>query len=149
MHKFCLLICLFVLCAAGCRTSGETVSAEDEQTTYGEMFVLEQGSSTSIDGFDLRFDGVSGDSRCPANTTCVWEGVAHVNLSLIGDESATPIQLEMPGLADENTEPRESQSAIVGGFEITVHAVNPYPGSNPDTEGTPERGAMLSVVAVE
>ncbi|MDX1439611.1 MAG: hypothetical protein R3284_06895 [Rubricoccaceae bacterium] len=123
---------VIVLCAAGCSTSENVSTDPNTQIEYGELFVLEQGSSTVLDGQTLRFDGVAGDSRCPANTTCVWEGVAQVHLSLVDDDRAIPIQLEIPGLVEEETEPQDSQTITAGGYVFTIHALNPYPGADDD-----------------
>ena len=51
----------------------------------GEPFLLGQGLTACLNGAEaltIRFDSVSGDSRCPVNVQCIWAGRADAVLTL-------------------------------------------------------------------
>ena len=77
MRAVSLISCLVLV--AGCRGSptGPTVPLNSE-------FVLAPGRAALIDGasMTIKFNGVTGDSRCPADAVCVWGGDAIVNLTV-------------------------------------------------------------------
>ncbi|MGH9203136.1 MAG: hypothetical protein ACRD2A_18065 [Vicinamibacterales bacterium] len=83
MRAFLLLSCLLLL--AGCRESptSPTVPLNSE-------FVLVVGGAASIDGasMTIRFNGVTGDSRCPADAVCVQGGDAIVSLTVTSTEGS-------------------------------------------------------------
>jgi hypothetical protein len=62
------------------------------QKPIGEPFTLTVGASELVGPAGLRvgFDAIVGDSRCPRNVTCVWEGVATAG-----------VWAELPGLDRE------------------------------------------------
>jgi hypothetical protein len=51
-------------------------------TPLNTEFTLARGEARSIDdaSIEIRFNGVTNDSRCPADALCVWGGDAHVNI---------------------------------------------------------------------
>ncbi len=55
-----------------------------DSISYGEPFALEWNESTSVggDGLVVGFKEVLGDSRCPLNADCVWQGQARIRLWL-------------------------------------------------------------------
>lgn len=83
MRAFLLLSGLLLL--AGCSESptSPTVPLNSE-------FVLVVGGAASIDGaaMTIRFNGVTGDSRCPADAVCVQGGDAIVSLTVTSTEGS-------------------------------------------------------------
>jgi hypothetical protein len=70
---------------AGCTSAPAVVQDQGHAPVIaGEEFTLAVGDSARIGDSELvlMFDGVSEDSRCPRNVTCVWEGNARVRLKL-------------------------------------------------------------------
>jgi hypothetical protein len=69
-----------LLAAMACDPSptGPTVPLDRE-------FVLQPGTAAIIENASIRvrFDGVLGDSRCPADVMCVWAGDAVVRIVVI------------------------------------------------------------------
>ncbi len=65
--------------ARSCSDSGTSPSPGAE---YGAPFVLGVGDARAVgaDGLTVRLEGVSGDSRCPTDVNCVWEGEALVQI---------------------------------------------------------------------
>ena len=53
--------------------------------------VLAPGNTAVVPGATVRFEGVFGDSRCPADAICVWAGDATVRFVVVtsGDASAS------------------------------------------------------------
>ncbi|WP_414937229.1 hypothetical protein [Amycolatopsis sp. cmx-11-51] len=90
---------LVVLCALAGLACGADSSAAREQPAaaqlapvqqpqrtvgLGETVVLKVGDTTEVASKDvsIRFARLVSDSRCPADTVCVWEGEAVVELTL-------------------------------------------------------------------
>lgn len=72
---------------AGCGSSTPSSSLPVPTTTdvsLDQTFTLAPGQSARIpsQGIEVRFDSVSGDSRCPEDVVCVWAGDAAINLTL-------------------------------------------------------------------
>lgn len=69
----------------------------------------------------VTFEEVSGDSRCPIDAVCVWEGNAEVRLrvSPVGGESRTVT-------LGTHLEPRRTE---VGGWTVLLHHLGPAPSS--------------------
>jgi hypothetical protein len=55
-----------------------------------ERVVLAPGESTSVPGVGttIRFTGVTNDSRCPGDATCIWGGDAIVRIVVIAAGTA-------------------------------------------------------------
>jgi hypothetical protein len=110
-------LCLLFL-AAKC---GDTPK-EEKGFQVGTPFslVIQEQIPCECAGPDVKFEGVTEDSRCPKYTNCVWEGQAVVQLTLMG---STPETLE---LTMQEGKP-ELASKEVGGYIYRLEAVNPYP----------------------
>jgi hypothetical protein len=100
--------------AAGCNNGPLSVGT-------GEIFTLAQGDIAKISGeaLSLTFDSVIGDSRCPQNVTCVWEGVASCEITIDYQGNKYSLAINQPGLSDQ------AQTTF---FEYTLtYSLNPYP----------------------
>jgi len=69
----------------------------------GEEFSLHIGESIGITGESLqvKFVGVSEDSRCPEGATCIWEGRVSCAVEITFHESIYRIVLTQPGLSEQ------------------------------------------------
>ena len=94
------------------------------------------GQSVQPYGQAVTFVGVEEDSRCPENTTCVWEGRAVVSVQ-IGDDV---LRLTAP-----HGTPRDGETATgaSGATEVQLVGVHPYPGSAEADAGAPVEIAVL------
>ena len=75
------------------------------------------------------------DSRCPANSTCVWEGVAIGKFSLHVDSKDYPFSLatkKFPGSISTDT--------TIAGYQISLIDILPHPGT-----GTQPVRAVLQI----
>ena len=77
-----LLVCLLAMTACDESSTGPTTPLNTEVT-------VAPGQSTGIGGASLsvRFNGVSGDSRCPADAICIQGGSADVRITATSDGS--------------------------------------------------------------
>lgn len=69
----------------------------------------------------LRMDSVQGDSRCPSNVQCVWEGNAEVRFLFTVDSIQTDFVLNTHGGNQFNAD------TVIGGYRIGLLDLSPYP----------------------
>lgn len=81
--------CLFAV--TGCFLESPT-----EPGPINQQVTLAPGQSTAIEGTDLslRFVGVTGDSRCPADALCVLGGSATVKVEVSGSSGSRELTFE-------------------------------------------------------
>jgi hypothetical protein len=113
------LICIpmVLIALAGCSNNQVAVTVG-----LGEVFTIGVGQSARITGEDMTmiFNGVIGDSRCPQNVICVWEGVASSNITIAHQSRDYTIVLNQPGLTEQ------AEDNFID-YKIT-YSLNPYPG---------------------
>ena len=87
----------------------------------GEVFTIGVGKSARITGEDMvvTFNEVIGDSRCPQNVTCVWEGVASSHVTINYQEKDYALVLNQPGLTEQ------AKETFIH-YTLT-YSLNPYP----------------------
>jgi hypothetical protein len=83
----------------------------------------------------LHFISVN-DSRCPAGTTCAWEGNAEIIVELTGFGNAAAVL---------NTNPQFEQSYHYNDHTITLKELKPYPESGQ----TVDVNSYVAVLTVE
>jgi hypothetical protein len=115
-----LFVCLLAATvAAACDESptGPTV-------TIDQRFTLAPGETASIQGYGvrLRFEGVTGDSRCPADALCITGGDAIVKVSASGDAGSLSIEL--------HTGDSSRASVTYGSVKVSLVELSPYPFSS-------------------
>jgi len=89
--------------------------------TLGAPFTLKVGQSLVVAGTNLTlgFDRVTGDSRCPSQFVCIWEGdAASAMWGEVGDKH-TDFTL--------HTSANFQRSATVSGYRVLLLWVDPYP----------------------
>jgi hypothetical protein len=135
------ILLLLVLCTAGCSsaaedapsgstsgtTAGTTSDAASDATTSDSAPVATSGSAEvtlapgetkRAGGIDVSFDHVVGDSRCPTDVTCAWEGDADLLflLSAVG---------EQPKEAHLHTSRRDATEVTYAGRIVSLVRVTP------------------------
>ena len=115
MRTCVLLACLLFVMACDESLTGPTVHLNQE-------FELQPGSSSVISGasFAVRFDGVSGDSRCPADAVCIQGGDAIVDISVIDGRQARHLELHTGDMRPVSHD----------GYVIALIQLQPYPFSS-------------------
>ncbi|MDP2729424.1 MAG: hypothetical protein Q8O55_02945 [Dehalococcoidales bacterium] len=106
---------ILIIFLSGC-SGGAAVSAN-----LGEVFTIGVGQSALIKGEDMtvKFEEVIGDSRCPENVTCVWEGEASIRVAITHKGINNTLVLNQPG----HTEQAEETFIDY----IFTYSLNPYP----------------------
>ena len=114
------LAVVLALGAASCRTAGDgDAPSAPGAPGMGEV-QLAPGESARVDGLRVRFEGVTGDSRCPVDVQCVWEGDAVVVVTAVetsGDQAA--LELHTAG--------RFPRAATYGRYRVRLVALSPQP----------------------
>lgn len=105
--------------AAACATGPAGPSA---QQIGKDEFLIPFGQAMFVPGtvFEVRFEALLADSRCPRDVVCVWEGEGKIELGLtMGDGPTVPAELST----------HSPVSVRYAGFVITLVALDPYPVS--------------------
>ena len=91
------------------------------QASLNVPFDLSYGRKVSLTDISLQitFAELLGDSRCPRDATCVWEGVAIVRLNVTAGAESTSVDLDTA----------QNSTAVVGGYKLHLEDVSPYPTS--------------------
>ena len=107
-----------ILVAAAC-TGGP--GGPNAQQTGEDEYAIPFGQSITLGTvFEVGFQALLGDSRCPEDVVCVWEGEGRVELGVtLGDGPTRPFELST----------RAPQRITEAGYEITLVALDPYPVS--------------------
>jgi hypothetical protein len=114
MRTALALMCLLWLTACDESITGPSVA-------LNENFELQPGSSAVIAGaFAVRFNRVTGDSRCPADAICIQGGDAVVNITAIDDDALVDLELHTGSMAPVQ----------YGSYTITLVQLQPYPFSS-------------------
>jgi hypothetical protein len=111
-----LMLGLALLACAGCSDSvtGPTVELNAEAT-------LAPGESVRVEStnLSLRFEGVEGDSRCPADAICILGGDAVARVTVIAGDTQRSYELHTGSM----------QPVRHDAFVIAMVTLAPYPFS--------------------
>ena len=117
MRLAALFFCLLAVSACDESPTGPTVSLD-------ARFTLAPGETASVTGrgVRLRFEGVTGDSRCPADAICITGGDAIVKVVADGDSGSLTLDL--------HTGDSSRASVTYGSVKVTLVELTPYPFSS-------------------
>jgi hypothetical protein len=114
MRFFSAVFCLVLV--SGCFGDGPVAPAPVNQEV-----TLAPGQSGSVPGtsFTVKFTGVSGDSRCPADALCILGGNASVRIEVAASGARREVVFETGNL----------QPVRHGGWTLELLQLSPYPFS--------------------
>ena len=124
--NFKLLIFVPVLLLmSNCKTQSQTQTSGDNTLTIG----INEKTTIPNSKISLEFKEIVEDSRCPVDVTCVWEGIAIVNIDATNGNQKTNFQVSNQNLEDKNI----TRSVTVSGYKITWQQLKPQPGGKEET----------------
>ena len=127
MMNFKLLIFAPVLLLmSNCKTQSQTQTSGDNTLTIG----INEKTTIPNSKISLEFKEIVEDSRCPVDVTCVWEGIAIVNLKASNGSETKNIQLATKDFEPKNTK----KNTNFDGYKISLIDVKPYPGGKPEAK---------------
>lgn len=107
-------LALTLLFAVGCDESFPTApDAQDVVLSPGET------AAFPASGLRVRFDRVTGDSRCPADAVCILGGDAIVRITILDGTSSREFELHTGSMAPVQ----------YGPWTVTLVSLSPYPFS--------------------
>jgi hypothetical protein len=106
---------------------GRASDASSRDAEQGDTIKVHLGETRQVrGGLAVEFKSVQGDSRCPMNVVCVWQGDAAVRLglSLGGERADTTLHSTL-----------EPRAIVFGGYDVGFVHLEPYPidGQKPDS----------------
>lgn len=117
MRTATLLLCLLAATACDESPAAPTVSIDARVTLAPGETALVEGR-----GIRLRFEGVTGDSRCPGDAICITGGDAIVRVVASGDGGSLALDL--------HTGDSSRASVTYGSAKVTLVELQPYPFSS-------------------
>jgi len=129
-----MFIAILALPAVACGTQGSTPIAPAEYTLQqaSDSIPLPYRRDVKVGSIWMTFTGVSSDSRCPRNVTCVWMGDAVTALSVHPECYKSGCEAASTSLSlHTHLEPRSGQAL---GYRVQLLALDPEPvaGTTPD-----------------
>lgn len=94
------------------------------------------GESITLEGHTVKFVKVLEDSRCPENTTCIWEGRARVRVEIIQDGEDTIFKELIFGKVNSG-ESGDKELFFFNESKVFGLTLNPYPNSKEALNGDP------------
>jgi hypothetical protein len=91
-------------------------------TPVNQRFTLAPGESAHVSGagVSVRFDGVTGDSRCPGDALCILGGDAAVLVAVLDGSSVSAYELHTGSL----------EPVRHGELTLSLEELQPYPFSS-------------------
>jgi predicted small lipoprotein YifL len=124
------VLCFCLLALTACSRRGPlTPSPIDRQV------ILAPGQTEAISeaGIRLRFEGVSGDSRCPADAFCVQGGDALVHVEVLPSDGGQQAYVLHTG---------DMRPVMHGDLTIALVQLSPYPFSSRTIEPADYRATL-------
>jgi hypothetical protein len=80
----------------------------------------DEGRAIADESVTIRFVGVSGDSRCPADALCIQGGSAAVGIAVVSGWSTRPYEIHTGDM----------EPVVHDGLRIALVQLSPYPFSS-------------------
>jgi hypothetical protein len=111
-----LLVAFSAVALASCGRGG--AMSYDAPLDAPVQLAPEQSAVFADGQLEVKFTGIATDSRCPSDVTCVWAGEVVARLAVRSDSKTTQHEI------------KETQSATVGGYTLTLLKVLPARASS-------------------
>ena len=128
MNLKSLLFAPVILLMSNCTTQSQAQTSESGNNTI--TIGINKTAKIPNSKINLEFKNIVEDSRCPIDVTCVWEGIAIVNLKANNGSETKNIQLATKDFEPKNTK----KSTDFDGYKISLIDVKPYPGGKQEAK---------------
>lgn len=118
-----LFIFPLLLLITNCKTqnSQAETSASNNNTI---ILNLQKEAKIPNSKIKITFENVVEESRCPVDVTCVWEGIAIINIKTSDENETKEFQVATRDFQAKNV----SQSFSFSGYRFTLNELKPQPG---------------------
>ncbi|MDP9955772.1 hypothetical protein J2X97_001409 [Epilithonimonas hungarica] len=123
-----LLFAPVLLLMSNCTTQSQTQNSENGSNTI--TIGINKTAKIPNSKINLHFKEITEDSRCPVDVTCVWEGIATVNIEGTSGSQKTNFQVGTRDFLPRNV----SKSFSFSGYRFTLTDLKPYPGGKQESE---------------
>lgn len=118
---FCIpLLLLMSNCKTQTSSKTETSIVNNNTVTIG----LDKQVKIPNSKVSLQFKEVVEESRCPVDVTCVWEGIAIVNVEAISGSEKMDFKVATRDFLPKNV----TKSFSFSGYKFTLTELKPQPG---------------------
>jgi len=117
---FCIPLLLLM---SNCKTQTaktETTAVTNNTVTIG----LEKQAKIPNSKVTIQFKEVVEESRCPIDVTCVWEGIAIINVDAVSGNQKQNFQVATRDFLQKNL----TNSFNFSGYRFTLVELKPQPG---------------------
>lgn len=117
---FCIPLLLLM---SNCKT--QTSQAKPATVSNNIVTIgLEKQAKIPNSKVTIQFKEVVEESRCPVNVTCVWEGIAIINVDAVSGNQKQNFQVATREFPEKNV----TNSFNFSGYKFTLIELKPQPG---------------------
>lgn len=140
-----LFLAMSIIGLTSCQT--QKINTENSSDISETSIILKQGESIKIAKTNItaKYLTITEDSRCPEDVTCVWQGLAKVELEL-SRKGSTPQVIELSTMDFEGSNAR--QTKIFEGYAVTLNHVSPW-RNHDGSPSTVKNGIEISLKKIK
>jgi hypothetical protein len=128
-------ILTLINCHAQKRTKPHVVTTKTKESMNmeGNIIYFKEGENRFLKEYEMNvtFKGVSEDSRCPKDVTCIWAGTAVAQVEVMGP-ATRPVILNLATAGHERN--HYGSSANFNGYTISLAELMPYPAAQDEAK---------------
>lgn len=128
MNLKSLLFAPVVLLMSNCTTQSQAQTSESGNNTI--TIGINKIAKIPNSKINLEFKNIVEDSRCPVDVTCVWEGIAIVDVNINSGKETEDFQVATRDFQPKNA----TKSFSFSGYKFTLTDLKPYPGGKEESE---------------
>ncbi len=142
MVRFFMLL-LSAVWLWSCRTVKTSPIARTDADSTIVYLRAGEGLFLNEEQFNVYFDHVEEDSRCPEGVHCIWAGVAVVDLTVTGTYTRPQhIRLATAAVPQKGYQ----STALFNGYVLRILALDPYPSAARSKNNSEKKRVTISVV---
>lgn len=128
MNLKSLLFAPILLLMSNCTTQSQAQTSESGNNTI--TIGINKTAKIPNSKINLEFKNIVEDSRCPVDVTCVWEGIAIVDVNINSGKETEDFQVATRDFQPKNA----TKSFSFSGYKFTLTDLKPYPGGKEESE---------------